>query len=235
METQRTMITLLITLGILLISVSPVLAVPPLPSSFYGTVKINTENVPGDALVTATINRVQYVYTTVQIYQGHTVYSLDIPGDDPSTTGVTEGGVTGDTIVFLINGVPGNETAVWQTGTNVIRNLTIIPPAPPVVTITGPVDDALLAWEEVTTNPNGNPTVVTDYQVFRDEQPYFTPDPTPVTGNLVDESLALEYLHQGVMTSLANYFYIVRACNLAGPSTDSGRVGKFSFPLVQGQ
>ena len=34
---------------------------------------------------------------------------------------------------------------------------------------------------------------------------------------------------------LTNYFYIVRAANIVGPSADSKRVGKFTFQLVPGQ
>lgn len=234
MEAKKKTITLLVALGVLLASAAPVLAVPPLPSSFYGTVKINGENAPGGALVSVTINRVQYAYATVEYYQGHTVYSLDVPGDDPETPGVIEGGIANSTVVFLINGVPANETALWQTGTNVTRDLTVIPPAAPAVSITGPVADVLLDWKEVTTNAQGNPTVVTRYQVFRSEEPYFDPNPTPDTGNMVEEPMEPGYKHTGAMNSLVNYYYIARAVNIAGPSADSNRVGKFSFQLIPG-
>ena len=105
---------------------TPVLAVPPLPSGFYGTISVNGANAPVGARVSAKINGTQYAYTSVLLYQGQTVYSLDVPGDDPATPGVIEGGVQGDIIVFWVAGSPANEVAVWQSGTNVARNLTAV-------------------------------------------------------------------------------------------------------------
>ena len=122
----RSAIIATLMLGLVLaIQAPPVLAVPPLPSGFYGTVKLNGANAPVGALVSATIAGVPYAYATVQMYQGDTVYSLDIPGDDPATRGVIEGGVPGDTVVFLVNGSPARETAPWQSGTNVGHNLNL--------------------------------------------------------------------------------------------------------------
>lgn len=102
----------------------PALAVPPLPSSFYGTVKVNGSNISVGTIVSAWINGVQYAYTGSLLYQGDSVYALDVPGDDPATTAV-EGGAFGDTIVFQVNGRPAQQTGVWQSGTNVMIDLTI--------------------------------------------------------------------------------------------------------------
>ena len=177
MKTKRRTIAILVALGVLLTSVSPVLALPPLPSSFYGTVQFNGANAPAGTLVSARINGVQYAYVTVQTDPGVTVYALDVPGDDASTPGATEGGVQSAPIVFLVDGVPANETGIWQSGTNVLRNLTVIPPDKPVVSIARSGPDVLLTWEEVTKNTDGNLTVVKNYQVFRGEQPYFRAGP----------------------------------------------------------
>ena len=125
MKTRRTIIAMLMLVLVLATNSSPVLALPPLPSGFYGTVKINGKNVPDGTLVSATISGVQYAYTNSQTYQGNSVYSVDVPGDDPSTPGVLEGGVPGDTIVFLVNGAPANETAPWQSGKNIRNNLSL--------------------------------------------------------------------------------------------------------------
>ncbi len=38
----------------------------------------------------------------VEVYQGATVYSLDVPGDDLSTLTEIEGGKAGQTVVFYI-------------------------------------------------------------------------------------------------------------------------------------
>jgi len=104
---------------------TPVLAVPPLPSSFYGTVKVNGANVPEGTQVTAWVDGVRYAYTTVLIYQGDTVYALDVPGDEQETPETIEGGVQGDVIVFRVGGVPADQIATWQTGTNVNLDLTL--------------------------------------------------------------------------------------------------------------
>lgn len=98
------------------------LAVPPLPSSFYGTVTINGSNAPPGTEVSAWINGVKYAYTSVVEYNGSAVYSLDVPGDDTSTP-VIEGGIPGDTIEFRIGAMTAQETGIWQSGTNVQVNL----------------------------------------------------------------------------------------------------------------
>lgn len=125
MKVRRTIVTVLLLFLILGAGISPVQAVPPLPSSFYGLVKINGRNVQDGALVSATISGVQYALAAVQIYQGDTVYAVDVPGDDPATPGVIEGGNPGDTIVFLVNGMPAGETAPWQSGANIRHNLSL--------------------------------------------------------------------------------------------------------------
>jgi hypothetical protein len=224
-------IIVLIALGLLFASVSPALAMPPLPSSFYGTVKVNGVNATAGTQVSAKINGTQYAYTIVQLYQGDMVYSLDVPGDDPATTGVIEGGVAGDTVVLWVDGTPANETTPWQSGKNVVRNLTVLPPAAPSVTIAAPGGVLNITWPAVLVNTQGNPTVVTAYRVFANQQPYFT----PVAGDQVAETSGLLYQDSGAMGSLTLYFYVVRSVNLAGPSANSKRVGKFSYALVAGQ
>jgi hypothetical protein len=101
---------------------------PPLPASFYGTVKTNGSNVPIGTVVSARINGVQYALSPYSLYDGETVYSLNVPGDDPTTPGVIEGGVSGETIVFFVGDVQADQTAIWQAGTNVALNLTSVLP-----------------------------------------------------------------------------------------------------------
>jgi hypothetical protein len=120
------LIVFLAILCLLLGNTMPVLAGPPiLPSSFYGTVKIGGANAPVGATVKAKINGVQYALTTVIAYGSDTVYSLDVPADDPGTVGVIEGGVEGDTVVFYVNNQSANETGTWHSGTNISHNLTV--------------------------------------------------------------------------------------------------------------
>lgn len=100
-------------------------AIPPsLPSSFYGTVKINGANTPDGTMVEALINSQVVAQGSSQTYQGDSVYSLDVPGDDSSTTSL-EGGREGDAIVFRIGGIMSNEQGAWHSAANVALNLTV--------------------------------------------------------------------------------------------------------------
>lgn len=102
----------------------PAWAMPPLPASFYGTVKVDGENVSAGTKVSAWINGVKYAETTVQFYAGDSVYSLNVAGDDPATLGVIEGGVPGDTVVFHIGEGVTLQTSHWTNGSNREFNLT---------------------------------------------------------------------------------------------------------------
>ena len=54
MKTQKSIIVFLIIFSVLLTNSSPAMAMPPpLPSSFYGTVKVDGGNVPVGASITA--------------------------------------------------------------------------------------------------------------------------------------------------------------------------------------
>jgi hypothetical protein len=112
----------LVSAILLFAGVTKALAVPPLPSSFYGTMKIAGQKAPVGAKVSAWIDGKQYAYNTTVDYLGDTVYSLDVPGDDPSTPAI-EGGVDGNTVIFKVNGQSADETGVWHSGTNVSLNL----------------------------------------------------------------------------------------------------------------
>lgn len=101
------------------------LMLPPLPSSFYGTVKVNGGYVPEGTTISAWINGIQYVQAQTLIYNGESVYAMDVAGDDASTPGIIEGGIQGDTIVFQIGSNLAEQTAIWQTGTNIELNLSI--------------------------------------------------------------------------------------------------------------
>jgi hypothetical protein len=124
MKKYRLSIMLILTIGLLLFSIQPVLAVPPIPSGFYGTAKIDGLNVPAGTIVSARINGTQYASTIVETYLGDTVYSMDVPGDDTESSGVIEGGVEGNTISFYIGAIKVTQTATWHSGINANLNLT---------------------------------------------------------------------------------------------------------------
>lgn len=98
-------------------------AAPTLPSSFYGTVQLDGANVPDGTVVSAWINGQKYAQTITFTDNGLSVYVLDVPGDDPETSGTVEGGVAGDTVVFYIGNVQATPTATWQNGSNQAVNL----------------------------------------------------------------------------------------------------------------
>ena len=100
-----------------------VYAVPPLPSSFYGMVKLNGKDLQEGTIVQALIDGDVFASTASQLHQGNSVYSLVVPGDDPGTDSV-EGGVAGDTIEFRVGGNLASQTAGWQSGVNENLDLT---------------------------------------------------------------------------------------------------------------
>jgi hypothetical protein len=106
-----------------LLAAIPALAFPPLPSSLYGTVKVNDGSVPDGTIVRALIDGQVYAEGRTQTYQGDSVYSLDVPGDDTATA-ARDGGREGDTIQFEIGDVLADQTGTWHSGTNVELNLT---------------------------------------------------------------------------------------------------------------
>ena len=140
---------------------SPVMAIPPLPSSLFGTVHVNGEKVPEGTLIQALIDDVVMGEGQTMVYQGESVYSLDIKGDDPDTSEI-DGGVEGDIIHFSVGGVIAEETGEWQGGTNVELNLSITtsepiatpkPTAVPLPTQTEIGDGVASPGEEQNTPP----------------------------------------------------------------------------------
>jgi hypothetical protein len=113
----------LIVFIISLFITTPVLAIPTLPSSFYGTVKVNAANVRDGTVVQALIGGKVCAEGFTQTYQGSSVYALDVPGYNADTASQA-GGREGDTIQFEIGGVLADQTALWHSGTNVNLNLT---------------------------------------------------------------------------------------------------------------
>ena len=130
MKTSHKILAILIAAALLIVNAPAVLALPPMPSSFYGTVKANNANVSIGTPVTAWINGVQYASAPATLFQSDTVYSIDVPGDDLATPSVIEGGREGDTIVFRMGTqTTADQTGIWHSGTNVSLNLSANPTA----------------------------------------------------------------------------------------------------------
>jgi hypothetical protein len=157
----------------------PVLAFPSLPSSFYGTVKVNGANIPDGTLVQALINGKVIIENQTQTYQGDSFYSLDIPADDPDTL-VVDGGKDGDTITFIMGGIVADQAGTWKSATIVPMNLSasssvtlLIPaqvtftsiPTQTVIMLVAETPALLTAKMQpaptitVATNPENNPAV----------------------------------------------------------------------------
>lgn len=165
-------------------------AAPVLPSSIYGFILLNDTNVPDGTLVQALIANQVYAYTTTQTYQGASVYSLIIPGDDPGTATV-EGGKEGDIINFTVGGLSTNQTGIWHSGSNAQLNLTItgvstlippqitdtpLPSETPMIIVVSPNPTSTAAvlqstWTSIPSltptqpTPTGFPTVIVSGQV----------------------------------------------------------------------
>ena len=139
----------------------PVLAFPPLPSSFYGTVKVNGANVPDGTVVQALIDDIVYAQGLTQTYEGTSVFVLDVPGDDTDSA-TSDGGKSGDTIQFKIGGILAEQTGTWQSGTNINLNLTassteqIAPPQPTPSPV--PTQTSIVVVVQPTPVPTKQPT-----------------------------------------------------------------------------
>ena len=118
-----------IILSALLFPPARAFAIPVLPSSFYGSVTYNGENVPDGTLVEALINDQVAAQGYSMTYEEKSTYSLNVGGDDPATP-EQEGGGEGDTIAFLVGGLPADQTGIWRSGTNVELNLAVLSSLP---------------------------------------------------------------------------------------------------------
>lgn len=123
---QKLKITLVLILFVLtsFLFQETVLAIPPLPSSFYGTVSLNGTNVVEGTVVEVLIDDKVIGESQTLMYEGKSVYSIDVNGDDSSTPQV-EGGKEGDLIYYRIGGLLAKETGTWHSGVNFELNLTI--------------------------------------------------------------------------------------------------------------
>ena len=101
---------------------------PQPPSGFWGSVTISGQAAPAGTLVTAWIGDVQCAQAEVFTYGGASVYTLDVPADDPSTPQI-DGGEAGDVIGFKIGSAWAVETSVWASGSVVELDLSKEPSA----------------------------------------------------------------------------------------------------------
>jgi hypothetical protein len=125
MSISKKVSVIIVTLLFLSFSTPEVVqAIPVLPSSFHGTVKVNKTNVEDGTLIEAIINGQVFAHGYTQVYNGDSVYVVNIPGDDSSSATV-DGGNEGDIVSFTIGGIQAAQTGIWHAGTSVDLNLKI--------------------------------------------------------------------------------------------------------------
>lgn len=90
----------------------------------WGYVLKDGANVSSGTSVTAWIDNVRVGQTTSIMYDGESVYTLDVFADDPDTAW-RDGGTDGDTVRFKVGSTWAAETGTWQWGTSSPITLTI--------------------------------------------------------------------------------------------------------------
>ncbi|MBL7199457.1 MAG: hypothetical protein ISS56_04860 [Anaerolineae bacterium] len=130
--TSRTLKTLLwVTVGMLLLG-PLAYALPPQPFRSYGTVQVNGEAVPEGTVIGAWCDGVQYVEGLTFMFEGSSAYAIDVPGDDPETP--QKDGCSGspnpDEVMFSVDGLWADQTALWQKGEFYPLDLTAFRPLP---------------------------------------------------------------------------------------------------------
>jgi hypothetical protein len=114
----------------------PVWALPPFPANFYGAITMGGANVPDGTTLTAACGGVVYATTTTFTYNGDSVYTINVPGDDPDTLDTIEGCVEGETVEFNVDGQVADQTGTWQSDASIELNLTVPLPTPEITSVT---------------------------------------------------------------------------------------------------
>ena len=86
----------------------------PVPCMYYGTVKLDGENVSEDIEVSAWIDETKWVAQR-WVGGGESWYGVEIPYDNPATP-QRDGGTPDRLIVFRIGDIQADQTAFWQEG-----------------------------------------------------------------------------------------------------------------------
>lgn len=94
---------------------------PEPPCNFAGY--LNDGNAPEGVFITAEVDGVVYGYAQSTVYEGKTVYALDVVADDPETE-EKDGAEEGDIVLFRANGLLCNESHEWTKGGSITLNLT---------------------------------------------------------------------------------------------------------------
>jgi len=106
---------------LLLLALLPIaMAVPGIPSDFYGTVTIDGAPAPAGTVVDAYIGAELFAQFTVTTAGSYGL--MPVTGDDPDTSG-KEGGVNGESVTFRVDNAIVSQTGTWAQGQSVEVNL----------------------------------------------------------------------------------------------------------------
>jgi hypothetical protein len=96
------------------------------PCRYWGEIFVNSAHPATSKVITAWINGVQYGQATSGSISGQQPwqYLLDVPPDNLTTQPI-EGGKTGDTVLFKIEGINATPTATWLMGQYVRVDLNV--------------------------------------------------------------------------------------------------------------
>jgi len=154
-----------------------VLAAPPFPHWFYGTVRAAGEYVASGTTVTAEWEKTPGSWVTcgaTQTYwDGGSKYSFGVQGDDPDTPG-EEGPIDGDPVRFRVAGQLIAGTVSWQEGGSTPRDLArsdALPTVTPTPIATNTPTPTLTPTRTNTPTPTNTP-----------DRPPSTPTPTLAAG-----------------------------------------------------
>ena len=145
-EPRGVLLAALLIAGMVLAPFTPAparAAAPPLAATFYGTVRLNGAFVPPGSEITAVIDGRTVAASQSFLDAGQSVFVIDLPGDDPDTPAVQEGGVENQLVHFFVAGKPSTPSGIWRYGVQARLDLSayddpLIPafsvnPASPVV------------------------------------------------------------------------------------------------------
>ena len=161
--------------------VGTALAVPPLPYSPSGRVKLDGANVAVGTVVSAWCGGVKYRETTASDYLGESWYfNLDIPGDDPDTSSVKEGCAANETVRFKVGSLWADETHPFVSGNDDPLDLHArTPTATPTATRTRTPTPTSPPTKTPTVTPTAAPTGTST--PTGTATPTFTPTDTPTS------------------------------------------------------
>jgi len=128
MNKMKKLSTILLIAIMCMPAIYQILAIPQMPHQFYGSVTISEEPAPDGTLVEAKINNVTYANTTT--LDGKYGYNpvFYVPADDTETP-TKEGGASGETVDFYVNGVYAT-SYTFQIGSVTRLDLAITAPLP---------------------------------------------------------------------------------------------------------